>query len=284
MASTRARRWCATLNNPTPDELEKFRVGGGQYVESQFLKYFIVGLEKGESGTPHLQMYAVFNVSTRFSAVKRFFGERAHIEKAKGTTGQNKAYCTKEGDYNIWGVEVEQGARTDLAAVRALVDGGAGAFEVREHMSYATWLRLERALKKDINDVRARGIPRWREVEVINYWGETGKGKSRRASEEAPDAYWCPPVTTGGQQWWDNYEGQATIIMDEFGGELPIQTLLRVLDGHPLQLQVKGSHVQAGYTKVYITSNRPIEAFYPMAHGNHLAALARRITSSIEVK
>lgn len=86
----RARRWCYTLNNYTPDELAQLHREFDTGIH-------VVGKEVGESGTPHLQGYVEFKNARGLSALKRI-NSRIHWEKARGNRDQNVEYCSKEGD------------------------------------------------------------------------------------------------------------------------------------------------------------------------------------------
>lgn len=87
----RGRKWCFTLNNYTEEEYDTLT-----QVLSEKGKV-IIGKEKGEEGTPHLQGYIECKNAIYFNSLKKLM-PRAHIEKAKGTLEQNVAYCSKEGD------------------------------------------------------------------------------------------------------------------------------------------------------------------------------------------
>ena len=53
------------------------------------------------------------------------------------------------------------------------------------------------------------------DIEVV--YGSTGTGKSRYCYENYPDAYW-KSKNSGQQQFWDGYNGEETIVIDEFYG------------------------------------------------------------------
>lgn len=70
--------------------------------------------------------------------------------------------------------------------------------------------------------------------------------------------------------------------MDDFYGQIKLSRLLNILDGHPLQVPIKSSSTWANYTVVYITSNCPIEDWYPNIFDSKpllKEALLRRIKS-----
>lgn len=108
---SQSRRWCFTLNNYTSGERDLIK----SVFESEHVKYGIYGQETGDSGTPHLQGFVVFESNKRLAAVKNLLSTRAHFEVARGTSGQASEYCKKEADYvEIGQLPVEQGKRSDI--------------------------------------------------------------------------------------------------------------------------------------------------------------------------
>ena len=89
-----AKNWCFTLNNYTDQEL--------QQLKELDCAYIIIGKETGENETPHLQGYVQFERKIRFNQAKRAIGNRAHIEKARGTAERNKEYCAKDWEKLAW--------------------------------------------------------------------------------------------------------------------------------------------------------------------------------------
>lgn len=109
---SRGKRWCFTLNNPTANEGAHLAT----LVPDQ-ASYLTYGREVGENGTPHLQGYVEWNSAIRFTTCKNRLGsQRFHIQIARGTAQENKAYCQKDNDFEEFGQvpDVGQGRRTDL--------------------------------------------------------------------------------------------------------------------------------------------------------------------------
>lgn len=103
-APLRIRRVVFTLNNYDEqeyDNLIEFAI--------KHTKYYIIGKECGQNGTPHLQGYFEFNNRNGYSfkQLKEWF-PRNHWEKAKGNKKQNYTYCSKEKDYICSEVSLEQ--------------------------------------------------------------------------------------------------------------------------------------------------------------------------------
>jgi len=63
--------------------------------------------------------------------------------------------------------------------------------------------------------------------------------------------------------WWDGYEGQHTVIIDEFYSWLRYDFFLRLTDRYPLQVETKGGVVQFVSHRIVFTSNTPPTAWYP---------------------
>lgn len=92
--TTRARRWCLTLNNYSENEYDCL-----VSFANKRCCYFVIGKEVGDvSKVSHLQGYLEFKNQMRFSTMKRF-NDRIHWEVAKGDRDSNYMYCTKSNDF-----------------------------------------------------------------------------------------------------------------------------------------------------------------------------------------
>lgn len=112
------------------------------------------------------------------------------------------------------------------------------------------------------------------ERSVVVYWGSTGLGKSRRAWCEAGlDAYPKDPRS----KFWDGYNGQEHVVIDEFRGAIDISHMLRWLDRYPVIVEVKGSSVCLKCSKIWITSNIHPSMWYPDLDRETYLALERRL-------
>lgn len=96
--NNRALHWVFTINNYTDENQECIR----DLYKVQF-QYVVFGRETGENGTPHLQGYFKLVNRLRFSQVQKLFNCNPHLEVAKGTPEQNRAYCTKGNDFEELG-------------------------------------------------------------------------------------------------------------------------------------------------------------------------------------
>lgn len=123
---------------------------------------------------------------------------------------------------------------------------------------------------KALNHYRMMTMPpRNHDTQVTVIWGPTGTGKSKYCKDQFPEAYWKQR-----SQWWDNYTSQKTVVIDEFYGWLPFDTLLRLCDRYPLLVETKGGQTQFVAEHIVITSNTIPERWYKHVY---FQAFVRRV-------
>ena len=84
---------------------------------------------------------------------------------------------------------------------------------------------------------------------------------------------------------FDGYNGQDVLVFEEFNSQVPIEDLLNYLDIYPLHLPARYNDRVACYTKVYLTSNLPLEKQYRAERWDRpeiWRAFLRRIHNVIE--
>jgi len=259
----RSRAFCFTWNNP--DGVPTLATFGRN------ARYLIYGHEVGEGGTFHLQGFVYFRNARKFSSVLRALPE-AHFEIARGSVDDNIAYCSKDGNWEEYGERPQQGRRSDLQEVANIVlDGGAIVQLAKDYPSQ--FIRYHRgilSLKRVVSE--ARNWP----INFLIIVGPTRTGKSRAAAElsyshiengvpVANGVYWKPPG-----EWWDDYDGEHTVVWDEFfGGSCSFRTLLRVLDRYPLLVPIKGGFAQFRSRRIVFTSNIDPREWYNYAELGH---------------
>lgn len=266
------RRWCFTWHADENDEWPEDR--DQQLIENT--KFVCFQEERGaEDGKLHLQGYAEFDRKMRLTALKKAMCTRISWRSCKGTQEQNIAYCTKE-DTRVngpweFGERARPGTRTDIAALKNVLDEGGSIRDVAEQ-DFEAFLKYHKGLDRYKREITPRR--NW-EMEVLVYWGAPGTGKTRKAFEDNPDAYFKP---TG--DWWDGYEGQECVIIDDFYGNMPWTFLLQLLDRYPLLVPYKGGFHQFTSKRIIFTSNVDVSEWYDFAMKPKmkLDALLRRIT------
>lgn len=239
------------------------------------MKYIIFGFEEGKNHTPHLQGYVEYENAVGLKRVKRDISERAHVEKRRGTKKQARDYCKKDGNWWEHGEFTTQGERTDLEEIADSIKEGKPLSLIAEEYP-GQFIRYGRGIQNYALTVKKS--EKWRDVEVIVYWGKTGTGKTRKAMAE--ESVYKLNANTNGTLWFDGYDGEKTLVLDDFYGWIRYGELLTLLDGYPYRCQIKGASTWAAWTKVIITSNKIVEDWYPSI--NDIAALKRRISRTLQ--
>lgn len=263
MPSTKGRAFCLTFFTEPIKEIP------------ETVRYAVFGKEIAPTTKKiHWQAYAEFDKQLRFGAVKKLFKDKTiHIEVRHGTREEARDYCKKEGDWYEHGVWIKgPGARRDLEAIVQVMKDGASITEVMMTHSSA-YCRHRNGLRDIAAEITRQKASKWRTVEVIFHTGPTGCGKTRAAMEVA-----TYKIQADQTDWWQDYQGEEAICIDEYNNDMKISRLLQYLDGYECRLPVKGSHTYAMWTKVFITSNLRWEEIHPNAKMVHKKALRRRIT------
>jgi hypothetical protein len=224
------RSWCFTLNNFTADDI---RVLEAQFADVDCrMKYLLFGEERGEGGTPHLQGYVVFEGPVRFNTAKARLLPRVHLEPARGNFKSNYNYCTKDGVVHEFGTKPAQGKRNDLAEVVDMIKDKKSMKEIIEANPSFQAVRMAQVCAPYFEERRD-----WK-THVSWYWGATGTGKTRRAHFELPDAY-IKTSSTG--KWWDGYDGEEDVILDDLRpNHFNFTELLHLFDRYGHRVQFKG--------------------------------------------
>lgn len=268
--------WCFTI----------FKMDTDMNVTDKRLKYMVYQREiSSKTGKLHFQGFIQFDKVVRMKAVKKIFKNNSmHLEGMRGTREQARNYCMKERTREIedaepielgeW-VESKQGQRTDLEYAYELCKEGKKNVEILEEIP-ATYMRYSKGIKEAKFLLKQRDGKKWRKIKTKVYIGPTGVGKSRKSRRKCEDYF----VMVNDGKWWDGYDGQKRLIMEDFYGEVPWGQLLRLLDGYQIQLPVKGGFTWAEWTEVIITSNDSIESWYEK---DDISALKRRIKRVINL-
>lgn len=270
MTST-VRRFCFTWNNYTSEDYER----ACEFIKSN-CKYGIIGKEIAPStGTAHLQGFCNLQKPMRFNTIKKRLNNGIHIEKANGSDEDNQKYCSKTGEFFETGVPQSQGKRNDLAAVVDSISSGANITSVAEHFPCA-FIKYHRGIKEYIKTIRPVPVRDFK-TEVFYYYGEPGTGKSRTALEEAKnrgmDSIYYKPRGL----WWDGYQQQECVIIDDFYGWIKYDEMLKIMDRYPYKVQIKGGFEEFTSKYIWITSNVDTDLLYKF-EGYNTAAFERRLS------
>lgn len=224
----------------------------------------------------HNQGYIYFqNARTGKSLQKLFDNPTMHIAPAIGTPQQNRTYCTKEETRTGLIVELgtipSQGKRTDLEELATRILEGTSLDAIIAD-SPAAYVQYSRGLERLAFRSSAKRSKIFRGMSVNVLYGQTGCGKTRLATSQIlpwltgtkdynPEDYYILDAQ-GDRTWFDGYEGEKVLVIDDFYGWIPVAKLLRILDGYSYKAEIKGGFSWAAWEIVIITSNKHPTMWY----------------------
>lgn len=239
--------------------------------------YMCYQLERAPTtGRLHFQGCVKLRQPTRLPGVQKLLGSgRPHVERAVEWE-KLKEYCKKdetrvEGPFEF-GEDKSQGKRSDLKEATDMILAQMPMDEVAmEHPTtfvkyHAGLLKLKQMVQK----------PPAIDRKAILIVGNTGVGKTRFVMDRFPEAY---NVFDMRSPWFDGYDGQKVVLMDECGpGMMHFNILKQLTDRYPYRVPVKGGSAPWMAKMIFLTSNDHLfENWYPGITRVHLEALERRI-------
>ena len=224
----------------------------------------------------HYQGWLQFNNKKRFGGMKKLL-PKANFGACIASEEHNDNYCKKDNKYVSYGKWTKQGCRSDLELLQKDIRNGMKKDEIMEK-HFSLFCRHRNGINEYLSRYQNKSVPKWRNLEIYYIYGSTGTGKTR-ASVKYTD------YKTEGYnlKWWDGYNGEESILIDEYNNDVNITKLLNLLDGYKLRLEVKGGTTYARWNKVYITSNLSPHQLHPNAKKRHIEALFRRITMKVDM-
>lgn len=245
------RRFSYTLHNYTDEDEANIKAIDGY-------KYHVYGREVcPETGRKHLQGFIILKNKVTWHTAKNLFPATIHIEATKKSTADNVKYCKK--DKNFWeaGIQPLSPGESEIERWK----------QARHFAKLGQWDDIP-------DDIYIRHYGNLRRIYSDNqripfsvsdldfhwYWGPTGTGKSTKARNDNPDYY-----LKGINKWWDGYDNQAVVIIEEWGPMDPGAErimghyLKQWCDHHPFQAEYKGGMKMIRPTRIIITSNYPLE-------------------------
>lgn len=260
---------CFTCNNWTESQLNKLR-------SEPEITYCIVGFEKGEEGTRHLQGYYELAKKHNTQWRRNHIGDAFYQSKRMGTQEEAILYCKKAESKDPdalepwieWGkptddekrqerIKRKQGDRTDLVNIKTKITRGDRLDSIAFECNNYQQLKFAESLykyKQYTSLVYKRNIY-W-------YYGVTGGGKSHTAKNEAFNVYnempWIGTPTRSG--FFNGYFGQKAVVIDDLRYDtLPFEILLSITGEDPFIVNVKGGYCIWEATDIWITTPLSID-------------------------
>lgn len=246
--SNQARHWSITIND-TDTGISWDRPDGlhGPFSTLAWLR------GQKEIGTttnrPHWQLFATFKRAVRLAAVRKLFGTQSFAEPSRSEAAEE--YVFKD-DTAIAGTRFELGAKphkrnskTDWDAVKTLAKSGnlddCPPDIYIQHYRTLKLIAMDNMAKPDDLDGCA-GI--W-------IYGPPGTGKSHYARQH----YGSSLYLKAQNKWWDGYQGQTNVLLDDLDTDCLSHYLKIWLDKWAFIAECKGSSIQIRPKNFIITSN-----------------------------
>ena len=185
--------------------------------------------------------------------------EGASFFVRRGTQQEAINYC-KKGETAVdgpweWGEAKEQGKRSDLLDIKAKIDDLRPILEIQED-HFASFVRHSKFFKEY---KRQKTPKRNFKTKVFLFAGLPGTGKSTLMKIIASyiGSVYKATMKKGSGQYWDDYDGEDVIILDEFDGSRMRPTEFNDLaDEHECVLPVHGGSGHQMVSKyLFIGSN-----------------------------
>lgn len=213
------------------------------------IQYSISQLELCPStGRKHLQFMLRMEKKVRRKQVQSAIGDAGcHLEVVRDILAC-KEYCSKsqriEGPWELGDFNIKP--TTNTPPLKKIKRDGLQVCIEQNPFKVRTWTALlEWALS-----------PRGSMTIGLMLTGEAGKGKSKIAYNIGSflgDVYFKDST-----KWWNGYQGQPTVIVDDYRRGFTEDFWLRLLDRYPLRVETKGGYVNFNSKVVFVTSNETL--------------------------
>ncbi len=247
--------------------------------------YFVVAASENHKKTEGVHVHASVRFTKRIvikvDDYDEVFGKHPHLEGCrawKNWTG----YCCKDGSYYNDGCAVLEDCintyqkrnkrKVSDVVGEAIRDGSSVEDMAREYPGYCAprW----NCLKKFHADM-SRKKPEYKSRDIVLLCGLPGAGKTR-AAREVEDLYIVPIMNK--TMWFDRYDGESAVLLDDFAGHVRVDSLLRILHEYSESVEFKGGHVDFNPDLIILTSSAVPRDWYDWSNReDKYQALLRRI-------
>jgi len=192
--------------------------------------YMVFGFEISSTGYHHYQGYVELRKEMKYTDLYPIIGAKCYFAVRRGSKIQAINYALKDLNGIEFGTLTAQGQRVDIEQVRIDIENGKSQKDIAKKIlvNGVVIIRLLLYMLQWLKKHEARQC----EIEVI--YGPPGTGKSTLAMTRYPHAY----RKSLDHQYWDGYQNQEEIIIDEFRkGMLPANVLLSLVSPAPYSIK-----------------------------------------------
>lgn len=189
--------------------------------------------------------------------MKALLDRTCHIEVCRGSQAKNITYCTKadtriDGPWTA-GIKARSGDGTLKVLTEWMMEERTVPVKMAEIVQFDPVMFVKH--HSGLSRLRQELIPARTIPPIVKiFYGPTGTGKSMCARAMHPD-YYVVDWPDKGVWWWQNYQQQDTVIMDEFRHQIKFDRLLGLLDRYEFNAQVKYGSEKFFSPNIVITTN-----------------------------
>lgn len=272
MPSTRnpIKGWFITISQVSPVETREFvlsQVKAKVQAKQDELLEYTVAEEKHEDGGRHFHAYFKLRDGVKLRDAPEFFHVCEHTSDCQPARSRQAVlvYVSKEDKNYLTNVDIEAEKRKRAKSINAATCRKYTAKEAFDKglINFGSVRNYEIArrctLSKEYHHEGTRGY--W-------FYGPPGTGKTRAAmfSKLIVGKRFKKDVN----KWFDGYEGEPVIVMDDFGSnDMPDSLadrfgyyLKKWADRYAVTGEVKGSTVELQHTHFIVTSNYSLEEIF----------------------
>lgn len=212
-------------------------------------------LEVGKSGTPHYQGYIRWKNDKTGRIVRKLCPHVGKWDIRKGSHEQARHYCMKpvtgcacehccsdppperlEGPWEV-GTPPTPGVNPRLTGFHQACKAGASV-----HYLYEEYPDMMLKFPSSGDRMRNHYAKKrtWL-TELVVVWGGQGTGKSTYVRTRWPDAYWGILFKSKESPWFQGYEGQDVVVVDEFRGQFSQTDFKQYIDHTDVTVNIKNS-------------------------------------------
>lgn len=291
MASLTLHNTKYLLTWPKSDQLTNEIIMGHLQEIGQLKKYIVVCEEEHEDGLNHHHAVIIFarNINYRINifTIDECVCNVRIIGRSDKDIRNAIKYVKKDGKFIEWGTEPlkkkkEKKRNKILYALE---------HDNKDCINSGMYTINELTRLDFIRNMVKPSWPMYKKREVLWFHGETGSGKTKYAFEYLTekgynyiDDIWLGSANMN--TFFIGYCGQRACILDDMRpGCIRFELLLRILDGYPVNVNIKGSHCPWLCESIIITAPvKPNEMYVNRETGqewDNLDQLIRRIDSII---
>lgn len=289
-----SRTFFLTINNPAEKNLLHDDIIDIVHKKFKNVIYWCMCDEQGS--TYHTHVFLLLSKKKRWSACRRAFKEKAHLEESvKGSPEQCRAYIKKEGKFSKEKIETnfpdtfyEEGTIPDfyvtpdrtemLLQIESMLDSGMTPSEIMNKSLVCR--QYETLIRKQYFAKRFAETPPLRDIDVIWHLGASGSGKSysyvKLCEAHADLVFYASDFANNCTALLDNYEAEPYLFIDEVKTDsFRYGYLLQLLQGYRTPIHSRYSNVYSLWKQIDITS-----IFTPREIYEDMVGVGQRSTDS----